>query len=231
MAVKRSVAPGSEADVPEVRPVVRSDVRRNRQALLDAARELLTARSDVPMYEVAKRAGVGQATLYRHFPDRGAMVAAVAAEYLAALEAEVAALAPGPEALKIVLRRTAELVAESGAVTEVVLQETEVPPDAAPDERVPVLRRLQEKVSGLFDMPIREARAAGIVAADFGVPDVVYVLAMVKGAIDTAGNDLPGRRASAARALDLALHGLLIDPPSPPGARPPRRSAKARPRS
>jgi AcrR family transcriptional regulator len=57
---------------------MRADARRNYEALLAAARELfLEQGSDAPLDEVAKRAGVGAGTLYRHFPSRSDLLAAV----------------------------------------------------------------------------------------------------------------------------------------------------------
>jgi len=57
---------------------MRADARRNYEALLAAARDLfLDQGPDAPLDEVAKRAGVGAGTLYRHFPTRDDLVAAV----------------------------------------------------------------------------------------------------------------------------------------------------------
>jgi AcrR family transcriptional regulator len=54
---------------------MRADARRNRERLLEAAVELFAERGDdVSLNAVAKRAGVGIGTLYRHFPDRDALV-------------------------------------------------------------------------------------------------------------------------------------------------------------
>jgi len=83
---------------------MRADARRNYEALLSAARELFLAQGpDAPLDEVAKRAGVGAGTLYRHFPTRDDLIAAVyvtdiealcdAAEKLAADERPGEALA------------------------------------------------------------------------------------------------------------------------------------------
>lgn len=59
----------------------RADARRNRERILAAARETYAARGiDVPMTAVARQAGVGPATLYRHFPTRAALVAEAFAE-------------------------------------------------------------------------------------------------------------------------------------------------------
>jgi AcrR family transcriptional regulator len=57
---------------------VRADAARNREKLVDAARELFRERGyDVPLDDIAKRAGVGAGTLYRHFTSRESLVDAV----------------------------------------------------------------------------------------------------------------------------------------------------------
>ncbi len=54
----------------------RSDARRNRDAIVAAALDALTASPEVSLNAIAKRAGVANATLYRHFPTREALVLA-----------------------------------------------------------------------------------------------------------------------------------------------------------
>jgi AcrR family transcriptional regulator len=56
---------------------LRIDATRNRDAILEAARELFADSDDFAMCEIARRAGVGQATLYRNFPDRRALAAEI----------------------------------------------------------------------------------------------------------------------------------------------------------
>jgi AcrR family transcriptional regulator len=54
---------------------LRSDARDNRELILDAARAVFAAEGlNVPMREIARRAGVGPATLYRHFPTKEMLV-------------------------------------------------------------------------------------------------------------------------------------------------------------
>lgn len=55
----------------------RSDAEQNRARILEIARTALTASSDATMNSIAKRAGVGQGTMYRHFPNREALLLAV----------------------------------------------------------------------------------------------------------------------------------------------------------
>src|SRR2546428_5166844 len=63
---------------------LRADARRNREHVLAAAREVFVEQgADAPLDEIARRAGVGIATLYRRFPDREALLRAVALDVLA----------------------------------------------------------------------------------------------------------------------------------------------------
>ena len=69
------------APLPAARPAPRAlrvDALRNRERIVAAARDLFTeVGSQAPIDEVARRAGIGNATVYRHFPDRDALVLAV----------------------------------------------------------------------------------------------------------------------------------------------------------
>src|SRR4051794_29161708 len=82
----------------------RRDAQRNRVAIVEAACDLMTSGRDaVGMPEIARRAGVGQATLYRHFPDRYALTVAVIAHEVERLEACVAANRQQPGAFRPIL--------------------------------------------------------------------------------------------------------------------------------
>lgn len=187
---------------PAAAPAVRSDVRRNRQALLQAARELLAVRNDVPMYEIARHAGVGQATLYRHFPDRRALIGAVAGEVLDTLEAEAATIPPGPDALMALLRLLAGSMVNCCAMFDLIEEESS-------DPRQPgtVLYDVVQRLRGLMAERFEESRGAGELRPDLVLDDVVLVLGMVKGVIE--GLPSGAREAAAGRALELALRGVL----------------------
>ncbi|WP_019630940.1 TetR/AcrR family transcriptional regulator [Actinomadura atramentaria] len=78
---------------------MRADARRNRDRITAAALDLFAARGpDVPMDDIARAAGLGVGTLYRHFPDRCALVEEIAAAALTDLcaAAEAALDRPGP---------------------------------------------------------------------------------------------------------------------------------------
>ena len=82
---------------------LRADARRNRDRLVEVARSAFAERGlDAPLDDIARRAGVGPGTLYRHFPTREALLAAVYRgdiENLAARARELAASCPPREAL------------------------------------------------------------------------------------------------------------------------------------
>lgn len=93
---------------------VRADAQRNRQALMTVARGAFATQDAVTLEDVARAAGVGIGTLYRHFPSREALVEAV---YAAELDA-VTGSAPGllteltpPAALRALMDRYASFAA------------------------------------------------------------------------------------------------------------------------
>jgi AcrR family transcriptional regulator len=78
----------------------RADASRNAARLLAAAREVLAeSGNDAPYDAIARRAGVGNATLYRHFPTRADMLAAVYADEVATLCRRGADLLDAPDPL------------------------------------------------------------------------------------------------------------------------------------
>jgi AcrR family transcriptional regulator len=85
---------------------LRADARRNREQLLAAARDLFVEDGpDAALDDVARRAGVGIATLYRRFPDREALMRAVALDVLERVGAEARqALAEEPDAFRALIR-------------------------------------------------------------------------------------------------------------------------------
>jgi AcrR family transcriptional regulator len=92
---------------------MRSHARRNRERIIDAAREALTGTGeDTSLNEIARRAGVGIGTLFRHFPNREALLEALTYSRTAELCAEAAASDGSPGmALALWLRRLVDHMA------------------------------------------------------------------------------------------------------------------------
>lgn len=81
---RKAPAPPRAAPSAAAPGALRADARKNRERILRAAREAYSVDGiDVPMTAIARRAGVGAATLYRHFPSRVELIAAVFAEQFA----------------------------------------------------------------------------------------------------------------------------------------------------
>ena len=176
----------------------RRDAQRNREAILAAARELFAQGADVPMYEVARRAGVGQATLYRNFPDRRDLAAALLLEEMKHTEQLAADHAGDPDAFFVLLRNVVETIARFHALGELARE------DACLGSALNLRRqRLRE----LLKEPLRDAKAAGTIRCDLTIDDVFLVVLMVRGAVDAADGPA-GRAAVAGRALALLLEGL-----------------------
>jgi AcrR family transcriptional regulator len=161
----------------------------NRAALLAAAREVFgSAGTGAPLSAVAKRAGVGQGSLYRHFPERIDLVVAVFEERVAAME-ELAAT-PGvglPDLLGLVTRHAVESVGFVDVVRSGVH-----------DGRV---ADLSGRVAVALWTRLEDARAAGDVPPGTTSADLLLAVAMVVGGLSGVGT--ADRVPTAARAWEL----------------------------
>lgn len=102
-----SARPGTSAE--------RADGRRNKQLIVDAALAALVENPNTSMSDIAERAGVTRATVYRHYPDRDELVRAVAAESASTIiPALLEALRPLPwgEAMDLLASQAVQIGAE-----------------------------------------------------------------------------------------------------------------------
>ncbi|MFI8813114.1 MULTISPECIES: TetR/AcrR family transcriptional regulator [unclassified Streptomyces] len=154
---------------------LRSDARDNRESILDAARALFSADGlDVPMREVARRAGVGPATLYRRFPTKQILIAEAFADQLRACRIIVDEGCADPDpwhGLCLVIEKICELHARDRGFTEAFLSTVPGAPDVAGREYT------VNAVAGLA----RRAKEAGHLRSDFVLDDLILVLMANKG--------------------------------------------------
>lgn len=176
----------------------RKDAQRNREAILDAARELFAECVNFPMYEVARRAGVGQATLYRNFPDRRNLAASLLVEHMEQTEQLASEHVDDPDAFFVLLRNVVETMARFHALGELARQ------DACLGSE---LERRRQRLAELMRDPLHRAKAAGRLRRDVTIDDVFLVVLMIKGAVE-AGDGPAARAAVASRGLALVLDGL-----------------------
>jgi AcrR family transcriptional regulator len=180
---------------------MRKDAARSRQAILAAARGLYRDDAEASFGEIAAAARVGQATVYRHFADRRALLAALAEEDMERLEER---LASGEEidggSLEALLEEIVEAQLESQGLIA-AMRSGEV--DASQ------VRGLTERVADLLAPRLAAARTAGVVRAGLEVEDLLLVLAMIDGVL-AAQPERAERPAAAHRALAIALDGLRL---------------------
>ncbi len=150
---------------------LRADARRNREKVLVAARAVFSEHGrDAQMDDVARRAGVGVGTVYRHFPTKEALIEAlmVAAFEAIAAQAEAALEIEDPwEAFTSVLWRGAEIMAADRALSEVFAS---IP--GAMEAAMPTVEGLTETMTHV----IRRAQEAGVLRDDMIVDDVPMVM-------------------------------------------------------
>jgi AcrR family transcriptional regulator len=177
---------------------LRRDARDNRAAILAAARELFADSADVAMCQVARRAGVGQATLYRNFPSRGALAAEIFDEHVERLAALAAEHAGQPDAFFVLLRSLIDGMVSLYGLAALARR------DAETDTQLQQSRR---RVAELLKGPLSDAKAAGSLRRDVSVDDVFLLLAMGRGAMEGLA-DAGTRSAVAHRVLALILGGI-----------------------
>ncbi|MCK2215857.1 TetR/AcrR family transcriptional regulator [Actinomadura sp. ATCC 31491] len=168
----------------------------NRAALIAAAREVFATEGyGAPLSSVARAAGVGQGSLYRHFPDRVALAMAVFEEGVTALEALAAE--PGSTLDDLLALMTDQAVSSTGLI-ELVSRATR-----EPDQRVLGLR---ERVTGLLAGVLADPRRAPRLRPGVTADDLMLVFGMIAGAL--AHIPAAERRATAERAWSLLRRGV-----------------------
>ncbi|MER5772019.1 TetR/AcrR family transcriptional regulator [Streptomyces sp. NPDC001985] len=188
--------------VGSARPM-RADARRNYERLLTEARAVFAEHgTDASLEEIARRSGVGIGTLYRHFPNRQAMMNAVFGEAVDALLERSHQLehAARPctaliEWLRALIAHTSEYRGLSGALMS-----------AAQDESS-ALAQCCVPLREAGDRLLRRAREAGSVRGDVSVDDLMQLTK----AIALAGEQSPDDPALPDRLLNLTLRGLRPD--------------------
>jgi AcrR family transcriptional regulator len=196
---------------------LRADAARNRRQIIRAARELYSRRGlDAPLDEIARLAQVGNATLYRHFPSRCALAAAVFADTLGrVIDAASRALDdPDPwHAFAGHVRFLAQLQATDRGLADLLITEVTGAPD---------LEQLRSRALQDFTRIADRARASGALRADFTPEDLVLLLMANAGLVERTTGAAP---TAWQRFIDLALDGLHTPVATPATTAAPDRAA------
>ncbi|WCB94047.1 hypothetical protein DSM104299_02775 [Baekduia alba] len=221
---------------PATRRAPRKDAQRNRERILEAAREVVAERGvAAKMEDVAARAGVGIGTLYRFVPTKDALFGGILreeAERLAQLAERALALPPGESAFHAWMTEAAAWQGANRAFIDVLVARD-------PDEPVP--RLLSQRLRGLLRDLVRRGQADGDLREDVSASDVMMVLlavgrigegtaathgayakrflALQLDALAPGGTPLPGK-ALTERQLELTLDALAHSRRAAAGGRP-----------
>jgi len=185
-------------DAPAQKPL-RADARRNRDRLVEvAAQAFATDGVDASLEDIARRAGVGIGTLYRHFPTREHLVEVVyrrEVEGLCQAADELAHQHPADVALELWMQRFVDYIGtKRGLATSLRLLLT---------TNSTLFSDTSGRVSGAMRRLIEAAAAAGKIRADVDASDVMHAL----GGIYSAPNT-PDWRDRSVRLVKLLMDGL-----------------------
>ena len=197
----------------------RVDAVRNRERVLEAAKAVFSAGGpDASLEAVARRAGVGIGTLYRHFPTREALFEAVyrrEVQQLGELAEQLKTEAEPVEALRRWLRSNVEFVGtKKGMATALALA-------AKPSSELTAFSfdRLAQAVGALLDRAV----AAGEIRADVGAEDLLRALIGM-----CYLHDQPGWQQSVMRLVDVFVDGLCVPTKGTPKSAPARKAIATR---
>jgi AcrR family transcriptional regulator len=188
---------------PTIARTPRADAQRNRQALLEVAQRMFSnAGEQVTLEEIAKQAGVGIGTLYRHFPTRAALIEAVYRRELTRLQSSAQQLlADGPPdaALRTWMDRFSDYVATKRGMADTLRALTASGTIPISETRAGLAAAIQRLIEA--------GATAGSIRSDVAAEDV---LASLVGIFLAAGT--PDQRPQAGRMLDLLMDGLRAKP-------------------
>ncbi|RFU41292.1 TetR/AcrR family transcriptional regulator [Actinomadura logoneensis] len=181
---------------------LRADAARNRAKVLDAARDVFAELgTGASTEEVARRAGVGIGTVFRHFPTKESLLEAVLGEILAGFaeqaKARTGAADPGGAFFDFFQLVVGESATKNAVSAELAGAGIDIAAGRAD---------VRQELRGALGVLLTRAQEAGVVRADVGLGEV---LALLAGTSQAAGKlDVATR----ARVLDVVFDGLRSQP-------------------
>ncbi|MER6675714.1 TetR/AcrR family transcriptional regulator [Streptomyces sp. NPDC000983] len=179
---------------------MRADARRNYDRLLSEARSAFAAHgTDASLEDVARRAGVGIGTLYRHFPNRHALLSAVFEDAVSDLLARARELGGAAEpctALVTWLREMVEHAVEYRGLSRALMSVT--------NNNGSALSRCSDPIREAGTTLLTRAQQQGTIRNDVAITDLLQLTH----AIALAAEESPGDPHLTDRLLNLTLKGL-----------------------
>jgi AcrR family transcriptional regulator len=177
---------------------IRADAQRNRERILEVAKEVFTRDgAGASLDDIARRTGIGPGTLYRHFPTRDALIEAVyrsEVEKLAAAEQRFAATMPPLEALRSWMLLFIDHVSEKRLILPAM--------DTVAGGAMRLIEGARNLIHATFAGSVRRAIASGDLRADTDPDDFIRALV---GVFHTTA--VPGWERSARRIVEILIAG------------------------
>jgi AcrR family transcriptional regulator len=182
----------------------RADAVRNRERILDAARDAFVRFGpDAPLDEIARRAGVGNATLYRHFPDRASLQLHVLLHVNERIiERAEEALEADVEPFEALRRMVLDAAAERVGGLCPMLRETR----ENGEDLDPLVAASKQRMHETTRRVIERAHAAGQLRRDVDAGDLLVAIARLT--MPMPGSQCAGSERLARRHLQIFLDGL-----------------------
>ncbi|GGZ56698.1 TetR family transcriptional regulator [Streptomyces bluensis] len=198
-----STASGETSHRTPPRPM-RADARRNYERLLAEARAAFAAHgTDAPLEEVAKRAGVGIGTLYRHFPNRYALMSAVFEDAVGQLLARSRELLDDPQPCGALVTWLRDIIRHAGEYRGLSRALMTVSYSASYDDGSE-LGRCSGPIREAGSALLTRAQEAGAVRPGVSIGDLLQLT----NAIALAAEETPADPDLADRLLTLTVRGL-----------------------
>ena len=190
---------GTAQESPERR--LRADARRNAARVLDAAREVFAELgSDASLEEIARRAGVGIGTLYRHFPTRDALVEAAFRDMVDASTSRGEQLLTSDNPADALASWLREQMRQSSACRGLAAEAMIM----MLDEQGCGASNACDALHDIGAKLLERAQGSGAVRADTEIDDLLRLV----NAIGVATEDAPDRERQSDRLFDLMMQGL-----------------------
>ncbi len=180
---------------------LRADAERNREHVLKVAQEVFAAEGlAVPIDEIARRAGLGVGTLYRHFPTKEALFLAIVVDRMERLVAEARALAGAPDPGEAFFGFLSRIVHESPAKKDFIQALS-----GSREDLGRTLAGIKASYRDALAVLLERAQGSGAVRRDVGVVEVYALLTGTLASLEQLGRDAaPARK----RLLAVVCDGL-----------------------
>ncbi|OIK27125.1 TetR/AcrR family transcriptional regulator [Streptomyces malaysiense] len=185
---------------------LRKDAARNWDRIVAIARELVDEGAALQLNDVARRAGLGVGTVYRHFATPEALLETVAAPCLEGLAEHGRRALAGTDPLRALEDFLSRVV--EAQVTDAAL----APVTAASTDALPRTAELKRSLTTTGTELLDRAQAAAVIRPDLVAADLVPLMCGIAHAVDIHGGDTAARLRTARRYLTAFFEGARTPP-------------------